>query len=144
MRFDELKQAGPEFHRGNKADAQDRTFVTRSFDGIDIAERHDAALHWGWALFTSGALGCAASCYWVFWWVANFGVGTVPVLLIGFICVPFGLLSCFAFIQVVSGTTCNRLHRIWPSLRLWRHVLILVTFGFVVLFFVLFTIFLNP
>jgi hypothetical protein len=116
--------------------------VTLPSDEIDAAVRHDTAISWGWPLFLSGSLGCAVISYLLYWWVVYVSVGMIRFLADGFLCATLCLISCIGFVQVVSGTTCNRLHRIWRSLSLWRRLLIVAFVAGAILFLVPFTYFL--
>ena len=116
--------------------------VSLSSDDIDAAVRHDAAISWGWPLFLSGSLGWAIISYLLYWWVAYVSVGMFRFLADGFLCATLCLISCIGFIQVVSGTPCNRLHKVWQSLALWRRLLILSFVMGAILVLVPFTYFL--
>jgi hypothetical protein len=116
--------------------------ITLPPDDNDAVLRHDTAIQWGWPCFFSGGLGCAVISYLLYWWVVNVSVGMVRFLADGFLCAPLCLVSCVGFVQIVSGTTFNRLHTVWRSLALWRRLLILSLFITTVLFLVPFTYFL--
>jgi TRAP-type mannitol/chloroaromatic compound transport system permease small subunit len=116
--------------------------VSSSLNDTDALLRREAALQWGWGLFTSCAMGCALTSYWLYSLVTDDGAGTVRFWLESFFCVPFCLLSCAGFVQLIGRTTCNHLAAAWPSLTSWRRVLIVLSVIGTILFLVSFTIFL--
>src|SRR5712675_1431236 len=93
-------------------------------DDIDAAVRHDAALIWGRALFGCFGFICMVSTGFLYLLVANTAIRDSRFWIAGLFCAPSCLLSCIGFIQIVSGTTCNRFLQSWRSLKLWRRVLI--------------------
>jgi hypothetical protein len=116
--------------------------VTLPSDDFEVARRREAAIHWGWPFFLSGGLGCALVSYLLYLWVEDGSVGMIRFLVDGFLCVPFCLVSCIGFIQVVSGTTCEGLRGVWRSLALWRRLLILLFVMVAIVFLASFTCFL--
>lgn len=121
------------------------TVITRagsSLEEMDALLRREAALQWGWGLFTSCAMGCALTSYWLYSLVTEEGVGSGRFWMEGLFCGPFCLISCAGLIQAVSGTTCNYLPCAWPSLKSWRRILIALSVIGAILFLVSFTFFL--
>lgn len=113
-----------------------------STDDIDTILRRDAAFSWGLGLLFSGAMGCSGASYYLYWFAIEEGGGSVSLIVDGLLCMPFALLSCIGFIQVVSGTTCNRLHDVWPSLNFGRRFSILLFITGAIYFLAPFTYFL--
>jgi hypothetical protein len=99
--------------------------VTLPSEDVDAALRRDAAIQWGWALFLAGGLAFVVTSSVLYWWVVHVNIEMISFLSYSFFCAPLCFVSCIGFIQLVSGTTCNRLPGIWRSLALWRRLVIL-------------------
>jgi len=108
-------------------------------DDMDAQRRRRAVLQWGWGLFTSCAIGCALTSYWLYSWVVDVGAGAVRFWVEGLFCAPFCLLSCVGFIQIMGGVTCDRLSDAWTSFTRWRRILIVLSVMAAILFLVSFS-----
>jgi hypothetical protein len=53
-------------------------------DDMDGLLQREAALQWGWGLFTSCAMGCTLTLYWLYSLVTEDGVGGVRFWMEGF------------------------------------------------------------
>jgi len=111
-------------------------------DNTDVAVRHDTSILLGWSLFLSGSLGCAAVSFGLYGWVMVVGAGMIRFLADGFLCVPLCWMSFVGFVQIVSGTSCFDLPKVWRSLAISRKLLILSFVLGVILFLSSFTYFL--